>query len=228
MEVRSLSQKAALDWTKKFQALQKNISFYMEQEEDLASFVSSLFKMQNFELHLIVGSGVRNGTKEQNGPLEARLFEDHQVPGMSWFLKKCKATLACTLAVCNFLQLFSTTPEELRHFQKSPTVKPFLQGSLEKKNNKICFFFKKSIAFVCTCRPIYGMASKRSKLFFAWTQSSSEARVVMSSLESTVVDCPADVRGGYLDMDNVVVVHGMEETGHQETKDILFGDFVTR
>ncbi len=72
------------------------------------------------------------------------------------------------------------------------------------------------------------MASKRSKLFFAWTQSSSEARVVMSSLESTVVDCPADVRGGYLDMDNVVVVHGMEETGHQETKDILFGDFVTR
>ncbi len=142
MEVRrSLSQKAALDWTKKFQALQKNISFYMEQEEDLASFVSSLFKMQNFELHLIVGSGVRNGTKEQNGPLEARLFEDHQVPGMSWFLKNAK--LPCTLAACDFLQLFSTTLEELRHFQKSPTVKPFLQGSLEKKNNKICFFFKK-------------------------------------------------------------------------------------
>ena len=133
MEVRSLSQKAALDWTKKFQALQKNIPFYMEQEEDLASFVSSLFKMQNFELHLIVGSGVRNGTKEQNGPLEARLFEDHQIPGMSWFLKKMQSYLA----VCNFLQLFSMTPEELRHFQKSPTVKPFLQGSLEKKNNKI-------------------------------------------------------------------------------------------
>ncbi len=195
----------------------------MKQEEDLAFFVSSLFKMQNFELHLIVGSGVRNGTKEQNGPLELRLFEDHQIPGMSWFLKKCKATLQHVI-FCSFSQ---RPPRNFVISKSHRLSSPSFKVAWKKRTIKF-EFFQKSIAFVCTCRPIYGMASKRSKLFFAWTLSSSEAREVMSSLESTVVDCPADVRGGYLDMDNVVVVHGMEETGQQETKDILFGDFVTR
>ncbi len=42
------------------------------------------------------------------------------------------------------------------------------------------------------------------KLFMVWAEHSTAVEKVVASLESTFVDCPTDVRGGYLRNDNVV------------------------
>ncbi len=56
-------------------------------------------------------------------------------------------------------------------------------------------------------RPILGNVDRRSILFFSWLEEPSDVLRVVGNLAATLVDCPADVRAGYLRNDNLVSRH---------------------
>ncbi len=53
-------------------------------------------------------------------------------------------------------------------------------------------------------RPIPMTVEKRSKMFMVLTENKPAISKVVESFEKTYVNCPADVRGGYLKNDNIV------------------------